>query len=367
MANRKICMLVPSKESEKGIAFYSNDLLESITKSKLKIEKVEYERANFLSLLKTISKLKNFDLIHIQHENRLFGPIDGIWFMPFILLLGILKKGKIIMTFHNIHTKNEKLFSLHPILNYVKRWFTHPLNYIFANFFTSYFIVHTNFLKNDLIKNSQIKPSKIKVIPQGVKRRKNIINKKLAKKKLNLSGNVYLLTGNMGPNKGFDIIVRQAKKIKGIILIAGNNKDYGIKKDYLEEMKRFAKKNKLENVRFDMKEGINAENNLWWLYFSAADLVILSYRMMTTSGIFIDSMSAGKPIVGCNSRYFREISKKYGCVKIAQNEENYPRAIKEAMKILEEMEREAKRFAKDNNIILIGKDYKNLYNSLLNK
>ncbi len=364
----KVGMLFPDKKTEKGIAIYSENLISAIKKNEVKIETINYKRGSLLSLLKTISKLRKFDLIHIQHENRLFGPIDGIWFAPFMLLLGFLKKGKFIMTFHNVHTKEEKLFSLHPILNYIKRYLTHPLNYLFADFFSEAIIVHTNFLKKDLIKSSTIKPSKIIVIPQGVNNRKKIFNKEKARKKLNLNliKPVYLLIGNMGPNKGFDIIIKQAKKINGIILVVGDDSNTG--RNYVLEMKKIVNGKKLNKlVKFDIKEGINANEDIWWIYLSATDLVLLPYRVMTTSGIFIDAIEAGKPVVGCNSKYFKEISKKYSCIKIAKNEEDYPRVIEEAIKDLKKMEFEAKRFAKNNNILLIAKHHKKIYSSLLKR
>ena len=248
----EVGMLIPNLRSEKGISFYSRDLISSINK-KRNIKKIIYNRGNFISLLKTIPKLKKLKIIHIQHENRLFGIMDGIWFPPFIFILGILKRGKIILTFHSVHTKKEKLSSIHPLVTFIKRKFTHPLNYLFANLFCDLFVVHTKFLKEELIKNSKIKGEKIKVIPQGIKKIRKM-DKKVCQKKLKMLGKNYLLIGNIGPNKGFDLILKQAEKISGKIFIVGSN-DYGLKKEYLNYMKKLVKKKKIENkVKFVIKK-----------------------------------------------------------------------------------------------------------------
>ncbi len=357
----KIAMLSPDGNYEKGISNYSKDLIHAIKQNGLDVDLVTYKNRKFISLLEVIPKLKKYDIIHIQHENRLFGFIDGFWFMPFITFLRMMTKGKIVITFHTVHTKQEQLFSLYNFLNFLKRNFTHPLNFLFANFFAKLFIVHTSFLKDDLINNSAIKENKIVVIPQGVRLDRPHFNKVSVKKKLNLKGKVYLMVGTMGPNKGFEIILRQAKKIGKTILIVGG---FGSRQDYITELKRYIKENGLQDiVRFDLKyQPLNLKE--WWSYICASDMLLLPYVEMTTSGIFINAMEAGKPVVGSNSRYFSEISKAYICIKIAEKEEDYPSLIKETLKEKKEMEKNSRKFAKENSILLIGEKHKRLYKSL---
>ena len=360
----KVAMLSPDRNYEKGISNYSKDLIDAIKKKGLDIDSVTYKNRKFISLLKVIPQLKKYDIIHIQHENRLFGFIDGFWFPLFITLIRIITKGKLVITFHTVHTKKEQLFSLYPFLNFFKKNFTHPLNYIFANFFAKLFIVHTSFLKDDLIKNSPIKENKVIVIPQGVKLDVPHFNKTVAKKKLKLKDKIYLMIGTMGPNKGFDFILKQAKRIGKNILIVGG---LGSRLDYIANLQKYVTENNLQKiVKFDLRKEINSKSKIWWLYFSAADLVLLPYRVMATSGIFIDAMGAGKPVIGCCSEYFKEISKKYDCIKIAEKEQDYPKVIREAMKPqnYKKMIKECKKYAKENSIFRIGRIYKNLYKKI---
>ncbi len=360
----KVAMLAPDESYEKGISIYSKDLVESIKRQKIQIDLVTYKNRKFSSFLKIIPKLRDYNIIHIQHENRLFGVVDGVWFMPFITLLKIFSRGKIIITMHTVHTKNEPLFSSYPFLNFLKRRITYPLNYIFTNLFAEKIIVHAPFLKESLVENSSVKKSKIVIIPHGAKLDTPYFNKSESKKELNLKGKVYLMIGTMGLNKGFDLILKQAKNIGKTIMIVGGFG--GSKKGYIEELQEYVKQEGLQKiVKFDLKEDINSRSPTWWKYFSAANLILLPYRVTTTSGIFVDAMGSEKPVVSSNLDYFSEIARDYGCIKIAKKVEDYPKVIKEALKQHKFMESEARRFKKLNDISLVGKKHKELYEKIL--
>jgi glycosyltransferase involved in cell wall biosynthesis len=362
----RVAMVAPDKSSEKGIAVYSEELTEAIKKAGVKIDLICYKRGSFLSFLKIIPRLRSYNIIHIQHENRLFGPVDGIFFIPLMLILGLLKRGKIVTTMHTIHTKYEKILSITPLLSWFKRNFIHPMHHKLIGIFSSTIILHTEFLKNDLYENSGISKEKMFVIPHGVRSNVPQFDKDAAKRKVGISGPVYLAIGNIGPTKGFDIILKQARKIGKTILIVGNEPPRGsISRTYLDKLREFWKKNHLEKlVRFDISD-IDSTKKLWWVYFAAADIVLLPYRAMATSGIFINAMEAKKPVVGSDTRYLCEISGKYGCVKIAKRGKDYPSVIKDAMKHLKEMESEAERFVQENSLEKIGEKYKCLYESIL--
>ena len=203
------------------------------------------------------------------------------------------------------------------------------------------------------------------VIPHGVKENIPRFDKNRAKKELNLSGNVYLVMGNMGKLKGTDIIVKLAKSIGKTILIAGHS-NFRSNVRYIKGIQRYIDNNHLGDIVILDKTKMDASSRLWWLYFSAADLVILPYRTMATSGIFIDAMASRKPVVGSNMRYLRKVFNRYGCVKIVKRKRDYSSIIREAMKHLKEMELEAEKFAQDNSLYNISKKYKVLYESLLN-
>jgi hypothetical protein len=77
-------------------------------------------------------------------------------------------------------------------------------------------------------------------LPQGIIEEVPLILKERAKKELKLSGPVYLMIGNFVPDHGPDIILNQADKIGGTILIKTDpNINHGKRKqfvlDYLDK------------------------------------------------------------------------------------------------------------------------------------
>ena len=125
-------------------------------------------------------------------------------------------------------------------------------------------------------------------------------------------------------------------------------------------------KNLSKYVRFDIKP-IDDENPEWWLYFSAADLILQAYKGDILSGIFVHAMATKRPAIASDIKFFREISKNFGCIKIAKREEDYANIIREAMKSknYKKMVKECDRYLKENSWTVISRKYKDLYNQII--
>jgi glycosyltransferase involved in cell wall biosynthesis len=366
----KISMVTANINTEpgKGIAIYTKELIDGLKKEKINIDPFFYNKGSLISMINLIPKLKHYDIIHIQHESGLFGGFAGIKFIPFLYLLSWFTYSKIVLTIHTIHEKNEKIFHRSPLWIWIRKNFFYPfINKIIAKKADA-LIFHTDFLSKRIFEYANIKKDKIFVIPHGVRDDAPVHEKEYAQKQLGLKSPLYLLIGNIAEQKGFDIIVKNAKKIKGNICIFG--KILGLKNEkYLETIQDYIKKNNLGNkVKIDTtvdKDG--GDYRKWWLYLSAADLILLPYRMMTSSGVFISAMQVKKPVITCDSPYFREIKSNYNCIKIAKKEKDYPQLIEESMGELKKMEFEASRFAKDNSFKKSSKKYNQLYQELCQK
>ena len=74
-------------------------------------------------------------------------------------------------------------------------------------------------------------------------------------------------------------------------------------------------------------------------------------------------MAMKKPVIASNIKYFREISKRYGCLKIVNTNEDFSRVIKQAMnpKNYLKMKKECQRYYNENNLSIIAKKYEGLY------
>lgn len=361
----KIAMVFPIGESEKAISSYSTYLTEAIKKTGLNIDALNYTAGSYKSFMKIFPKLKNYDIIHIQHEFNLLGGY-GIPFFKVYSKLKKLKNTKIITTLHTTLSLKKKYYE-----NFIKTFFRKILYLTqnkLINIVSSKIIVHSNFFANILIKEYNFPKKKLKVFPLGIINNVKITEKNKAKKELGLKGPVYLIIGNLIPDHGALEILKQADKIgKTILLVSSlqavndrNKKRLG---NYLEILQKEVKKRNFSKyVRFDIKD-INDKMPKWWLYFSAADFIIQNYAEGLGSGIFAHAMATKTPVISSNSSFFREISKKYGCVKIVEKKQDFPRIINESLKPKEynKMLKEVKRYFEDNKWSVLAKKYKEMY------
>jgi len=364
----KVAMVFPTRESEKAISGYAVTLTDAMRKQKVDVEDVTYAAGKPLSLFKQIPSLCKKEVIHIQHEYNLLGKY-GLPFFVFFTGGGIFKKGKLVTTMHTVLSQKEifresklKTFfrkSLYWAQNKIIRWSSDKV------------IVHANFFKEILIKEYGFKEEKISVFPQGIIEGIKTLSKEKARKKFNLSGPVYLFMGGMVPDHGHDIIIKQAKEIGATILVVANPSSVNDRNDlrnlsYLEENQKYVKDNNLGKfVRFDIF-GINDKKPEWWEYFSAADLVMLPYRGGIGSGIFAHAMAMKKPVIASNIKFFNEISKNFGCLKVASQEKDYPKIIQEAMKkdTYNKMVDECQRYVKSYGLSSLSLKYKKVYSSI---
>ncbi len=358
-------MISPNIESEKALSIISSHIVRRIKERGVEIDSVHYTAGNPSSFLKILPKLKKYDIIHLQHEYGLL----GFYGLPFFFILPLMKllNKKIVISMHTILSPNEKIDE-----NFLKGFLRKTL-YIFQNklinFVSDIIIVNEQFFKDILIDKYKFSENKIKIIPQGMRDDVNLTDKNKAKKELNISGNLYLLIGNLTADSGADLILKQAGKIGETIIFATNPKGANTRnskkvEDYISLNKKIVKKNKFEKfVRFDLKE---IPNDLWWKYFSAADLILQAYRGGIRSGVFSEAMASKTPVVASDIPFFREISEEYGSLKIAKNERDYSNKIKEAMKPknYKKMVDECNRYLNENSWSILVKKYKKIYGSL---
>ncbi len=363
----KIAMVYPHPNLEKGISAYSSNLIKNIKKQKVDIQGITFFQGEPFSIFKQISRLLNYDVIHIQHEYNLLG-----WFgTPYFFLLsflGLFKKKFLVVTMHTVLSQEEKFRS--GKLKTFLRKILYKIQNRWINWTSDKIIVHVESFKKILIKEYGVQESKIIVLPHPIIENIKTVSQKTAKKELNLFGHVYLLIGTMVSDHGHDIILRQADKIGKTILVVTNPSAVNYKneakiKNFLKFNQDIVQSKKFDEfVRFDL-DSISYEK--WWKYFSAADLILLPYRGGVGSGIFADAMAVKKPVIASNIIYFREFAQNYGCLKIAKEDKDFPRVIKEAMKPEnnKKMIKECERYLKENGLTPISKKYKNLYQSLV--
>lgn len=359
-------MVYPHPDTEKGISFYSSNLIKNIKKQGVDIYEVTFIQGKPFTIFNKILKLLDYDIIHIQHEYNLIG-FYGIPYFILLLFLRLFKKKALIVTMHTVLSQKEE-FKSGRVKTFLRKLLYRVQNK-WINWASDKIIVHSNSFKKVFVEEYGIPERKVHVFPHAIIEDIKTIDKPKAKKELKLSGPVYLLIGTMGPDHGHDIVIHQADRIGKTILVATNPSAVNYRnvekiKEFLKLNQEIVKKNHFEKfVRFDV--GV-ISNEDWWKYFSASDLILLPYRGGIGSGIFADAMAAKKPVIASNIKYFREISGNYGCLNIAKRDEDFPNVIKEVMKTqnYKKMVKECERFVKENGLTPISKKYQEFYNSL---
>lgn len=362
----KVALVSPNIESEKALAIISKCLAESILKQGVDIRLITYTAHSPMSLFRKLKELRNYDIIHLHHEYNLL----GYYGLPFFFLFPLLKilGKKVMITMHTVLPKNEKFQESR--LKHILRKILYVSQNSLIRHLCDLIHVNENFFREVLVRDYRFNPDKIAIIPQGVIESIKIPDKEKSRKELALSGKVYLIIGNLTVDSGADRVISQADKIGKTILFVtnprgANTSNWKKVSDFIALNKEIVKRNGFQKyVRFDLRE---LPVDLWWKYLSACDLILQDYRGGLRSGVFSEAMAAKKPVIASNISFFREMAKNYGSLIVAGEHEDFPLAIKEAMKPVKykQMQEECERYIRENSYSQISKKYKKLYSSLL--
>lgn len=192
---------------------------------------------------------------------------------------------KVIWTIHNAISHNSKFPRL-------ELWTSRALVKIVDRV-----IVHNHVARDEIVRLYQLNPAKIAVIPHGHYREiyPKAIAKSEARRQLSLpeSDKIYLNFGMLKPYKGIERLLQLWQENQSIfkgnsLLIAGKALD----DSYGQMLTKQA--SETENVILHNKFVADEQIHL---YFSAANVVVLPFERMLTSGSLILAMSYGKPIV----------------------------------------------------------------------
>lgn len=266
-----------------------------------------FKRNNLLSYFNFISiifQLNNIDNILVQFEFASFGDtITTAGFIVLMIFMKLIKK----KTFLVMHQVIDNLTGLEGHLGWKKKDIKTSLFNVALKLFyialaltSEKIIVLEEEFKQRLIQLG-VNQDKIEIIPHGVDNSLKRIPTRLARKKLNLPQDSFIILyfGYLTWYKGADSILDLARKNRSkkyqFILAGGPSFTQKNKPHYKEYLKQF---NQLpKNVLFT---GFVPENKIA-LYFSACDLVLLPYRsMISSSGPLSLAFSFEKPIMLSN-------------------------------------------------------------------
>jgi glycosyltransferase involved in cell wall biosynthesis len=261
---------------------------------------------SYLNLLKTINFFSKVKTVMVEFEFSSFGNLwMTIFLVPFVFGLRLFNKD-IVLVMHQV------LFDLKKLHGHIGLSNNSLLLHVFSFGIKLFYKVISLPVKKIVVLEEEFKIrlgeligfKKITVIPHGVDKNINFLNRKNARKALGFSGNdfVILYFGFLTWYKGVDFLINTFKNIKRLngknikILIAGGPSfTQGEKPHYrhfLEKIMRLSGSSSHIKITGFVKEKDISK------MFAASDLVTLPYRTyMSSSGPLSLTLSHRKPFI----------------------------------------------------------------------
>jgi glycosyltransferase involved in cell wall biosynthesis len=333
-----------------GIYRYTLELEEGLKKEGIGVDNFWIKKRTHDELMDIAKNLKNYSIIHIQHEYSLFGKAS-IYFNDFLKNLKKNSKAKIIFTMHSVRSQKEKLGLLGPVKKLVFR-----INNYKINAYGDLIIVHTESAKNILINEYGFDKNKIDVIPMWVSKIKLKSKKSFFKNK-----KILLCWGFIQPHKNYESVIKSLTSLpQNICLeIIGSAHPSNFKRDvdYINNLKKLITELQL-NSRVKIVDKYLPDSELD-KYIFGSNLILLPYRMITTSAVFFRSIAFKKPIIASNIDFFKEINKATS-FPIISSDSDLPKKIEFALN-KNTYSKNINTCLKKYNLNNISKEYRKIY------
>lgn len=342
---------------------YQVVLKNALEKEKIKVE--IYDGKGIFKIINAIKKYKpNILHLHWVHgyiisfkKNIIISLIKGFLFLIQIFYIKFFKKLKMVWTVHNL-LNHER----------IHWWWEFFIKFISLRFFDIY-IVHCEKAKKLFIEKYKIPKKnvfKIKVIPHinYIEFYPNESSKSEARKKLgvNLEDFVFLYLGAIREYKGVLDLIKCFKKIKKSntkLIVAGEPHTEKEKVKIEREINNI--KEILYFPQFVKKEELH-------FFYNAADVVVLPFRDILTSGSVICAMGFKKPLILPRTGCLEEIPPQNFFYK-PNDEEELKKCLEECYKkrnILHKIGMENYMWVSKWTQECIGKKHAQVYFTLLN-
>lgn len=252
------------------------------------------EQVRQLWFLPQVLKVKNVRILHLQTLHYLFVSRNPLYYwLKFLAFIGQvywlkLCGIKVVWTVHEWKDKNSD--GQHDLS---------PCKSVLLGRALDSVITHCESTRLEMCKALRLMdcPEKAVVIPHGsyIGYYPNTIDKATARAKLGISPEniVFLLFGGIHANKGaLDAIAafKQLDSPKTNLIIAGQPNSASLRQTLLSEAKE------CDRLLFVDPDGPIPDDDVQ-LYLNAGDVVLLPYKVFTTSGVALLAMSFGRPCI----------------------------------------------------------------------
>lgn len=293
---------------------YKQSLIKSLESNHIYIK--EYAQSQFF-LLKILSEIKpnilHFQTLHsfLVADVKIYGWLKFIFFIFQLLILKLLGV-KIVFTVHEwadkISDGRHDISSLQALI----------LGKVFDAVIT-----HCESTKAEMVEILQLKnDEKVFVIPHGnyIEAYENNISQVEARNTLKISGEslTFLMFGGIHKSKGILDGIRAFKVLaqpETTLIIAGKSGSEKLKQSILQEIKN------VDNIVFQVPTDGIPDSDIQ-VYMNASDCVLLPYKIFTTSGVAVLSMSYAKACIAPQLGFFKDILDEQGAFLYDSEDEN---------------------------------------------
>ncbi len=367
----RIGMISTYPPVECGIAAYTQYLSEALRRKKTDIYIVSHIGGSGQQVFpsfdyedpdlhhKAYSAMVRFtpDVVHIQHEFGLFGKYQGVAVAPLIMMFRMTGI-PVVTTLHTVYREPDdgQRLVLEALLLHSNR-----------------IIVHEQVQKETLMALVPFEvDSRIHVIEHGARELQPVSG---AKRQLGLpeGKKVILVIGYFRPSKNFELVVDILPRIlerypDAILVVAGKIRG-NEHMQYRTELFRRIKDSPASEHIFLIRGQL--EQDAFDTILSAADVVVLPYKINSQSGIMAHAMAFAKPVIASNSGAMKRILERSGAGLVCECPEEFVDGIAKVLAdeaLAARLAANARRYVREQiGWSLIAEKHQEIYRRLMDK
>ncbi|WP_136689663.1 glycosyltransferase [Halorhabdus amylolytica] len=301
MSLPKVTMIATAEREDCGIETYTSSLQSSMD---VDIERfgVPLRSRNPLDYIRRGIAIfrDDSDTIHLQHEYGIYGP-KSVWSWPFLLAIWAKRKiddVTVITTFHSAWSDD----TVDPPLENLKRIYVTANNRLLAAITDEGLFLSEETLE-EFRKTADVNA---RVIPHGVQTDVRHTDEAEAKRHFGVDPDETLVVGPgyVRPQKGFEDVVEMARESNKYTFMIGGGAQDDSHRSYADGIRR--------RIPDGMQmTGVLDEDDFHRL-FSAMDVAVLPYNVVTQSGIINWCVAYDVPVVTSDLDRFKQLESEYG-------------------------------------------------------
>lgn len=353
----KVEFLATGSEQECGIATYTTTLETSLdvayARTPLKLRTLDVPHYVFGALR---AGLTDADVVHVQHEYGIYGPMSlASWLIfPLLWLLTRLRDRPLVITFHSAWHEE----TVEPPLQPLKLVYLRANNRMLATVAD-----HAVFLSEETREDFEetVALDSVEVMEHGVPTDVRPMSPSEAKRLLGVPIDRPLVAepGFVRPQKGYHRFLDIAERVpEATFLIAGGTHGDAYA-EYLDELRERA------GDSVDVTGVLNDER--FHALFNALDVALLPYDSVTQSGVLNWCLAYDVPVVGTDAEQFASLADEHGFPAVfpADDPDAGAAAVREALENPGPLREAMGRYRETHDMGAVAEQHAALYRRLV--